>query len=66
MQKINQLKMAKASASIGYAIGVMEGLADLCRGLNKRQKECLDDACEGLQSIDLCEIMGITGERPDA
>lgn len=61
MSEINHLKIAKASASIGYAMGVLSGLMDTGR-LTDQQKACATKAIDGLKQIELYEIVGTTQE----
>lgn len=49
--------VARASQSIGYAQGVLLGLADMCK-LDDRQEACVDEAIRGLQEINLLKLTG--------
>lgn len=48
-------ELAKASQAIGYAMGVLMGLADMCK-LDERQEACVDSAIDDLRQIDLIKL----------
>ena len=59
--KINEI--VEAARCLGYAIGILEGLADMGK-FTERETDCIDEAVAGLRSIRLLELTAaLDGKR---